>query len=69
MHPQKNHLAGIQRKMVKVLFNNVQQLMDVRREVMGIVARNKGKSGMADAYSMLQQGNVGASIKVKTIEG
>lgn len=39
--PQKNHLAGIKRQLLKVSFYNVQHLMDVRRDLVKVIRRNK----------------------------
>jgi len=41
---QKNHLSGLKRKLLKLSFWNVQQLMEVRREVQPIIAKNKAKA-------------------------
>lgn len=51
---QKNHLSGLKRRLLRVSFWNVQQLMEARREVAPIVARNRGRSGVADALSALR---------------
>ncbi|KAF8072990.1 POL2A [Scenedesmus sp. PABB004] len=45
----KNHLSGLKRRLLKVSFHNVQQLMDVRREVAPVVAANARRGAMADA--------------------
>lgn len=50
---QKNHLSGLQRKLLKLSFYNVQQLMDVRRELSPIIAANSKRSSMADAVAAL----------------
>jgi hypothetical protein len=49
----KNHLAGHQRKLMKLSFDHVQQLMDVKSELLPIVAKNKASAARADAYSVL----------------
>ena len=43
--PQKNHLSGLKRRLLKVSFFNVQQLQEVKREVVPIVATNKVRLG------------------------
>jgi len=42
--PQKNHLSGLKRKYLKVSFATTQELMDCRRELMPLIARNKAAS-------------------------
>ncbi|GAX75625.1 hypothetical protein CEUSTIGMA_g3069.t1 [Chlamydomonas eustigma] len=49
----KNHLSGLQRKLLKVSFYNSQQLAEVKREVVPIVSRNRAKSKTTAAYSNL----------------
>jgi DNA polymerase epsilon subunit 1 len=41
---QKNHLSGLKRTLLKLSFWNVQQLMEVRREVQPIITKNKAKA-------------------------
>ena len=52
---QKNHLSGLQRKLLKITFWNVQALMEVRKELFPIISRNKGRSAVNDALTALQQ--------------
>jgi DNA polymerase epsilon subunit 1 len=49
----KNHLSGIQRKLLKVSFWNTNQLNDVKREIGPILSRNKAKSKTTAAYTDL----------------
>lgn len=56
---QKNHLSGLKRKLLKVSFYNVQQLMEVRREITPTVNRNSKRSTMADAVAALAQQDAG----------
>lgn len=58
---QKNHLSGLKRKLLKVSFYNVQQLMEVRREITPTVNRNSKRSTMADAVAALAQQDAGTS--------
>jgi DNA polymerase epsilon subunit 1 len=58
---QKNHLSGLKRKLLKVSFYNVQQLMEVRREITPTVNRNSKRSTMADAVAALAQQDAGNS--------
>ena len=53
--PQKNHLSGIQRKLLKVSFWNQDQLMQVRREVQPIVSRNRYRRDGTSAYALLAE--------------
>jgi hypothetical protein len=41
---QKNHLSGLKRKLLKLSFWNVQQLMEVKRELMPEVMKNKARA-------------------------
>ena len=47
---QKNHLSGLQQSLLRVIFWNSQQLMEVRREMQPIIRRNKNKANVNDAY-------------------
>lgn len=47
---QKNHLSGLQRKLLKLTFWNVQQLMEVRRDLFPVIRRNKAKLNSTAAY-------------------
>jgi hypothetical protein len=58
---QKNHLSGLKRKLLKVSFYNVQQLMEVRRDITPTVNRNSKRSTMADAVAALAQQEAGGS--------
>lgn len=55
----KNHLSGLRRKLMKVAFHNVNQLMDVKKEVMPIIARNKKKADLRSAYDVINQDSEG----------
>ena len=41
---QKNHLSGLKRKLLKLSFWNVQQLMEVRRGLQPMIAKNRTKA-------------------------
>jgi hypothetical protein len=41
----KNHLSGLTQKYLKVVFATVQDLMDVRREVLPMVKKNQTRWG------------------------
>ncbi|CAL8464190.1 g3725 [Coccomyxa elongata] len=51
----KNHLSGLKRKLLKVSFWTVQQLMDVKRDLMPALRRNRTKADTTDAYSSFAQ--------------
>ena len=54
--PQKNHLSGLQRKLLKVSFYNVQQLNEAKREIAPIVSKNRAKARTTAAYTDLHRG-------------
>jgi DNA polymerase epsilon subunit 1 len=62
---QKNHLSGLKRKLLKVSFFNVQQLMDVRREVQPTITANSRRSAMASAVAALQAAQMGGDGRPK----
>ena len=51
----KNHLSGLTQRYLKVVFATVQDLMDVRREVMPLVKKNQTKCEAAAAYEALHR--------------
>jgi hypothetical protein len=53
---QKNHLAGFKQKLLKVSFWNVQQLMEVKKEVSPMVSATKAKAKTTAAYADLHRG-------------
>ncbi|KAJ2727071.1 DNA polymerase epsilon catalytic subunit [Coemansia sp. Benny D115] len=46
-----NHLTGRKRRLVKLNFRNVQDLMSVRRELQPIIARNEKRSDLMHTYA------------------
>ncbi|KAJ1668343.1 DNA polymerase epsilon catalytic subunit [Coemansia sp. RSA 1813] len=46
-----NHLTGCKRKLVKIVFRNVQDLLSVRRELQPIIKRNEKRSDLMNAYN------------------
>ncbi|PIA19573.1 DUF1744-domain-containing protein [Coemansia reversa NRRL 1564] len=46
-----NHLTGCKRRLVKIVFRNVQDLLSVRRELQPIIQRNSKRSELVNAYS------------------
>ncbi|ESW04397.1 hypothetical protein PHAVU_011G091900 [Phaseolus vulgaris] len=46
----KNHLSGLRKSYLKLSFDTVQQLMDVKRDLMPSVERNKAKSDTTEAF-------------------
>ena len=50
---QKNHLSGLLHTFLKVSCYNVQDLMEVRKEVLPLSVRNRAREEAADAYDDL----------------
>lgn len=46
-----NHLVGLRRKLVRLEFNNVSDLMEVRKQLMPIVEANTKNSEIQDSYA------------------
>eukprot|EP00899_Mesostigma_viride_P020528 jgi/Mesvir1/28477/Mv15897-RA.2 len=53
----KNHLSGLRRPLLKLSFASVQELMDVKRELLPVVERNARKRSSQAAYAGLGQGS------------
>lgn len=53
---QKNHLSGLRRSYLKISFDTVQQLMDVKRDLTHIVERNQTKFDTIEAYESILTG-------------
>ncbi|KAK3267055.1 DNA polymerase epsilon catalytic subunit A [Cymbomonas tetramitiformis] len=54
----KNHLSGLQRPYLKISFYNVQDLMEVRKEIHPIVARNVARSKAGNSGAGSERGTV-----------
>ncbi|KAL9391175.1 hypothetical protein Peur_015095 [Populus x canadensis] len=52
----KNHLSGLHKSYLKISFATVQQLMDVKRDLLHVVERNQAKSDAAEAYESILTG-------------
>lgn len=50
---QKNHLSGLRKSYLKISFDTVQQLMQVKRDLTHIVERNQAKMDAEDAYESI----------------
>lgn len=61
-----NHLAGHQRKYLKLTFNNVNDLMEVRKGLQSFIESNKA---MAKSSNYNQQGGASSSKKDKGVHG
>jgi len=62
----KNHLSGLQQTYLKVSFRTEQERLEVRREILPIVMKNKKKSSAAAEYQALShQESLDAGIKPK----
>ena len=53
---QKNHLSGLRKTYLKISFDTVQQLMDVKRDLMHVVERNQEKFNASEAYESIMSG-------------
>ncbi|XP_023756876.1 DNA polymerase epsilon catalytic subunit A [Lactuca sativa] len=52
----KNHLSGLRKTYLKISFDTVQQLMDVKRDLMHVVERNQEKFNASEAYESIMSG-------------
>ncbi|GAB2214864.1 hypothetical protein Drorol1_Dr00019229 [Drosera rotundifolia] len=52
----KNHLSGLQKSYLKISFNTVQQLMQVKNDLLRVVERNKSKFDASGAYDSILHG-------------
>ncbi|EFJ15355.1 hypothetical protein SELMODRAFT_445541 [Selaginella moellendorffii] len=52
----KNHLSGLRKRFIKISFNTVQDLMQVKSDLMPIVARNQAKLEAVEAYESVLYG-------------
>ncbi|XP_061359270.1 DNA polymerase epsilon catalytic subunit A-like [Gastrolobium bilobum] len=52
----KNHLSGLRKSYLKLSFDTVQQLMNVKSDLMHVVERNQAKSDAAEAYESILTG-------------
>lgn len=53
---QKNHLSGLHKSYLKISFDTVQQLMQVKKDLVHVVERNKAKLDTEDAYESILAG-------------
>jgi len=49
-------LSGLHKSYLKISFATVQQLMDVKRDLLHVVERNQAKSDAAEAYESILTG-------------
>ncbi|XP_034688144.1 DNA polymerase epsilon catalytic subunit A-like [Vitis riparia] len=52
----KNHLSGLCKSYLKISFDNVQQLMHVKSDLLHVVERNRAKFDAAEAYESILTG-------------
>ncbi|XP_057988015.1 DNA polymerase epsilon catalytic subunit A isoform X2 [Hevea brasiliensis] len=52
----KNHLSGLHKLYLKISFSTVQQLMDVKKDLLHVVERNQEKFDAAEAYESILTG-------------
>lgn len=53
---QKNHLSGLHKSYLKLSFDTVQQLMNVKSDLLQVVERNHTKFDAAEAYESILLG-------------
>lgn len=53
---QKNHLSGIRKTYLKISFDTVQQLMNVKSDLVHVVKRNQAEFDAAQAYESILAG-------------
>ncbi|KAH9660041.1 DNA polymerase epsilon catalytic subunit A [Citrus sinensis] len=58
----KNHLSGLHKSYLKISFDTVQQLMDVKKDLLQVVERNQAKFDAAEAYESILTGKRSESI-------
>lgn len=51
--PQPNHLVGLKRNYIKLLFNTVDDLIKVKREISPAVRKNREREQSNDAYTSM----------------
>lgn len=51
--PQPNHLVGLKRNYIKLLFNTVDDLIKVKREIGPAVRKNRDREQSNDAYTSM----------------
>ncbi|XP_068311422.1 DNA polymerase epsilon catalytic subunit A-like [Pyrus communis] len=49
----KNHLSGLRKSYLKLSFDNVQQLMNIKSDLLHVVERNRAKFDAAEAYESI----------------
>ncbi|KAL3628020.1 DNA polymerase epsilon catalytic subunit A [Castilleja foliolosa] len=52
----KNHLSGLHKRYLKISFDTVQQLMQVKRDLIHVVEKNQAKLNTEDAYESILTG-------------
>ncbi|KAH7561206.1 hypothetical protein JRO89_XS10G0191000 [Xanthoceras sorbifolium] len=52
----KNHLSGLRKSYLKISFDTVQQLMDVKKDLLHVVERNREKFDASEAYESILTG-------------
>ena len=51
--PQSNHLVGLKRSYIKLLFNTVDDLIKVKREISPAVRKNREREQSNDTYTSM----------------
>lgn len=53
----KNHLSGLRKTYLKIRFDNVHQLMQVKSDVLHVVQKNQARMDAVDAYEFILSGS------------
>ena len=62
---QKNHLSGLKRRLLKLVFWNETHMADVRRECQALVRRNRYKAGSGTAAYDVAAGERGTRERIQ----
>ena len=63
--PQKNHLSGLKRRLLKLVFWNETHMAEVRRECQALVRRNRYKAGSGTAAYDVVAGERGTRERIQ----
>lgn len=65
---QKNHLSGLKRRLLKLVFWNETHMAEVKRDCQGLVRRNRYKSGTGTAAYDTVGGERGTKERIQVID-
>jgi len=64
----KNHLSGLKRRLLKLTFSNMDDLVGAKREIAPIASRNRARGEQAATYAMLHGNQQGDNSRSKGIK-